>query len=188
MSAVGALFRRDRKYHTHCALYLCDARAEHAVVSTAQMVGGIVAAAILDGLTPGPLAVGVGLGLGTNKAQGLFIEMFVTSALTLSVLMLAAGTWARGCIRTDRSHGRKALGDALRAAYVRRGARCLRALLRAVHRRSRQVSIVAPHAARIIDTHSSTARAFGPACIEGFNKEQWIYCQWRQPWLPLVPF
>ena len=61
------------------------------VVSVAQMVGGIVAAAILDGLTPGPLSVGVALGLGTNKAQGLFIEMFVTSALTLSVLMLAAG-------------------------------------------------------------------------------------------------
>lgn len=55
------------------------------------MVGGIVAAAILDGLTPGPLAVGVGLGQGTSIAQGLFIEMFTTAALTMSVLMLAAG-------------------------------------------------------------------------------------------------
>lgn len=78
------------------------------------MVGGIVAAAILDGLTPGPLAVSVGLGQGTNRTQGLFIgkyrtqrylaislqtkallltdaEMFTTAALTMSVLMLAAG-------------------------------------------------------------------------------------------------
>lgn len=55
------------------------------------MLGGIVAAAILDGLTPGPLAVSVGLAQGTNTAQGLFIEMFTTAALTMSVLMLAAG-------------------------------------------------------------------------------------------------
>lgn len=55
------------------------------------MLGGIIAAAILNGLTPGPLAVGVSLGQGTNRAQGLFIEMFTTAALTLSVLMLAAG-------------------------------------------------------------------------------------------------
>lgn len=56
----------------------------------AQMLGGIVASAILDGLTPGPLAVAVTLGSGTSTAQGLFIEMFTTSALTTSVLMLAA--------------------------------------------------------------------------------------------------
>lgn len=62
-----------------------------AVVSTAQMVGAIVAAAILDGLTPGALKTSVALGQGTNRTQGLFIEMFATSALVLSVLMLAAG-------------------------------------------------------------------------------------------------
>lgn len=60
------------------------------LTALAQMVGGIVASAILDGLTPGKLAVSVTLGSGTNRAQGLFIEMFTTSALTMSVLMLAA--------------------------------------------------------------------------------------------------
>ena len=40
------------------------------MVATAQMVGGIVAAAILDGLTPGPLAVSVALNSGTNRTQG----------------------------------------------------------------------------------------------------------------------
>lgn len=62
-----------------------------AVVSLAQLLGGIVAAAILDGLTPGPLAVSVTLAAGTSRTQGLFIEMFTTAALTMSVLMLAAG-------------------------------------------------------------------------------------------------
>lgn len=63
----------------------------HPVVSIAQMVGGIAASAILSGLTPGPLQVSVSLGQGTTRTQGLFIEMFVTAALTMSVLMLAAG-------------------------------------------------------------------------------------------------
>jgi len=44
----------------------------------------------MHGLTPGPLKVNVRLGFGTNRTQGLFIEMFITSALVLSVLMLAA--------------------------------------------------------------------------------------------------
>ena len=61
------------------------------VVAFAQMVGGIVAAAIVDGLTPGELTVNTTLGQGTSRTQGLFIEMFCTSALVLSVLMLAAG-------------------------------------------------------------------------------------------------
>jgi len=60
-------------------------------MATAQMVCAIVASAILDGLTPSGLAVNVSLGAGTSRTQGLFIEMFTTSALCLSVLMLAAG-------------------------------------------------------------------------------------------------
>lgn len=60
------------------------------LTAIAQMVGAIVAAAIVDGLTPGPLAVSCALGSGANRTQGMFIEMFATAALTLSVLMLAA--------------------------------------------------------------------------------------------------
>ncbi len=56
-----------------------------------QMVGGIVAAAIVDGLTPGPLMVSATLAPGVSRARGLFLEMFTMAALTLSVLMLAAG-------------------------------------------------------------------------------------------------
>jgi aquaporin related protein len=56
----------------------------------AQLAGGITAAALIDALTPGPLLVNTYLQHGTNKAQGVFIEMFVTTLLVMAVLMLAA--------------------------------------------------------------------------------------------------
>lgn len=119
------------------------------LVSVAQMVGGIVAAAILDGLTPGPLSVGVALGLGTSKAQGLFIEMFVTSALTLSVLMLAA-----------EKHLVTPFAPLMFGAVL---------------------AVCELFSVPFTGGAVNTARAFGPACIEGFNKEHWIY--WLGPTL-----
>ncbi|KAH7911065.1 aquaporin-like protein [Hygrophoropsis aurantiaca] len=56
----------------------------------AQLVGAIAASALLIALTPGPLAVGTFLQKEINSAQAVFIEMFITTALVLSVLMLAA--------------------------------------------------------------------------------------------------
>ncbi|CDO74945.1 hypothetical protein BN946_scf184945.g17 [Trametes cinnabarina] len=56
----------------------------------AQLLGGITAAAIILALTPGPLASNTFLAPGVNRAQGVFIEMFITSALVLAILMLAA--------------------------------------------------------------------------------------------------
>ncbi|KAI0368623.1 aquaporin-like protein [Pilatotrama ljubarskyi] len=56
----------------------------------AQLLGGITAAAIIYALTPGPLAFNTYLAPGVNKAQGVFIEMFITTALVLAILMLAA--------------------------------------------------------------------------------------------------
>jgi aquaporin related protein len=55
------------------------------------MLGGIVAAGIVRGLTPGELGVNCRLSEGVSPARGLFIEMFGSMFLTLSVLMLAAG-------------------------------------------------------------------------------------------------
>jgi hypothetical protein len=60
------------------------------VVFLAQIVGGIAAAAVVDGLLPGSLTVGVSLGGGTSIVRGLFIEMFTTCQLTFAVIMLAA--------------------------------------------------------------------------------------------------
>jgi aquaporin rerated protein, other eukaryote len=56
----------------------------------AQMLGGIVAAALVRCMFPGPLAVNTNLGNGTTPAQGVFIEMFLTSLLVFTILMLAA--------------------------------------------------------------------------------------------------
>ena len=56
----------------------------------AQILGGMVAAAVVSCLFPGTLAVETTLTNGTSIAQGLFIEMFLTAELVFTVLMLAA--------------------------------------------------------------------------------------------------
>ncbi|KAI1800916.1 aquaporin-like protein [Daldinia bambusicola] len=60
------------------------------LVVVSQIIGGIAAAAVISGLTPGPLAVSTSLGGGTSTVQGLFIEMFLTAQLVFTIFMLAA--------------------------------------------------------------------------------------------------
>lgn len=57
--------------------------------TTAQLLASMAASAVLQGLLPGPLAVSTTLGAGTSQVQGLFIEVFITCGLVLSVLFLA---------------------------------------------------------------------------------------------------
>jgi aquaporin related protein len=54
-----------------------------------QIVAGIAAAAVTHGLLPGPLKVANTLGGGANRTQGLFLEMFLTAQLVLTVYFLA---------------------------------------------------------------------------------------------------
>ena len=54
-----------------------------------QFTGGMVASALVSAMFPGPMAVDTKLSHGTSIAQGLFIEMFLTSVLVITVLMLA---------------------------------------------------------------------------------------------------
>lgn len=56
----------------------------------AQFLGGIVAAALVRCMFPGPLVVNTTLAEGVTPAQGVFIEMFLTSLLVFAILMLAA--------------------------------------------------------------------------------------------------
>jgi len=56
----------------------------------AQMLGAIAASALLLALLPGPISFNTFTQRGINPAQGVFIEMFITAALVLAVLMLAA--------------------------------------------------------------------------------------------------
>ncbi|KAL6718266.1 Aquaporin-1 [Lecanora helva] len=61
-----------------------------ALVVVSQLVGSIAAAGIVAVLYPGQLNVRTSLGAGTSKAQGLFIEMFLTAELVFAIFMLAA--------------------------------------------------------------------------------------------------
>ncbi|ORY34543.1 aquaporin-like protein [Naematelia encephala] len=60
-----------------------------ALLFIVQLVGGITAAAIIDGLTPGPLKVDNALGPNVTVVQGLFMEMFLTAELIITIFMLA---------------------------------------------------------------------------------------------------
>ncbi|KAF7965499.1 hypothetical protein HWV62_43248 [Athelia sp. TMB] len=63
------------------------------LLTFSQILGGITGAAIIQAITPGTLNVRTTLGGGTSIAQGLFIEMFLTSLLMLAIrdsLLLAA--------------------------------------------------------------------------------------------------
>lgn len=94
--AIASIFYRftGSIFNPNVSIALCIVGAVKPVrcvlVIIAQLVGAIVASAILDGLTTGPLLVNVSLGAGTSRTQGLFIEMFTTATLVLSILMLAA--------------------------------------------------------------------------------------------------
>ncbi|MCJ1234183.1 hypothetical protein MMC14_002141 [Varicellaria rhodocarpa] len=54
-----------------------------------QLTGGMVASALVSAMFPGPMAVDTRLSHNTSIAQGLFIEMFLTALLVITVLMLA---------------------------------------------------------------------------------------------------
>lgn len=54
-----------------------------------QLVAAIAAAAVTDALLPGPLLVANKLSPGTSISRGLFIEMFLTAQLVITVYFLA---------------------------------------------------------------------------------------------------
>lgn len=60
------------------------------LIAITQILGGVAAAALCSTLYPGPLTAKTRLGGGTSIVRGLFIEMFMTALLVLTVLMLAA--------------------------------------------------------------------------------------------------
>ncbi|OAK95694.1 aquaporin-like protein [Phaeosphaeriaceae sp. SRC1lsM3a] len=61
-----------------------------ALCFVAQMLAGICAAAVVSALFPGQLNVSTTLGAGVSIAQGVFLEMFLTSLLVFTIFMLAA--------------------------------------------------------------------------------------------------
>ncbi|KAK9351708.1 aquaporin-like protein [Lipomyces doorenjongii] len=60
-----------------------------ALLSVSQVLAGICAAAVVNALTPGAILFENKLGNGVSKSRGLFIEMFLTAQLCITILMLA---------------------------------------------------------------------------------------------------
>jgi len=60
------------------------------VLIITQIIAAIAAAAVVSGLLPGPLSVNTTLSTHTSIARGLFLEMFLTFLLVLTIFMLAA--------------------------------------------------------------------------------------------------
>ncbi|GAA5876113.1 hypothetical protein JCM8547_002640 [Rhodosporidiobolus lusitaniae] len=61
-----------------------------ALLTISQLLGAIVGAALISGLTPGPLYALTTLADGTTISRGMFLEMFATFLLLLAILFLAA--------------------------------------------------------------------------------------------------
>ncbi|EQL04229.1 hypothetical protein G6O67_004986 [Ophiocordyceps sinensis] len=59
------------------------------LILPSQLAASIAASALTFALLPGPLSVGNSLGAQTNITQGLFLEMFLTAQLVLTVYFLA---------------------------------------------------------------------------------------------------
>ncbi|ODO08145.1 hypothetical protein I350_03734 [Cryptococcus amylolentus CBS 6273] len=60
------------------------------LLTVSQVLGGLAGSAIADALVPGKLNAGCALGGGTSIVQGLFIEVFMTALLMLTIFFLAA--------------------------------------------------------------------------------------------------
>ena len=56
----------------------------------AQILGGLAAAGLNSCMFPGPFVVVTRLSPGVSITRGIFIEMFLTAMLVITVLMLAA--------------------------------------------------------------------------------------------------
>lgn len=54
------------------------------------MLAGMASAGVVSAILPGPLNVSTILGPGVSAAQGVFLEMFLTSLLIFTIFMLAA--------------------------------------------------------------------------------------------------
>ncbi|KAI0127546.1 aquaporin [Xylariales sp. AK1849] len=60
------------------------------MVILSQLLGGIAAAAVVEGLLPGPLRVHTELGGGIGVVQALCLEMLLTAQLAFTIFVLAA--------------------------------------------------------------------------------------------------
>lgn len=144
-----------------------------ALLFFSQVVGGIVASALVSCMFPGPLNVQTTLGGGTSIAQGLFIEMFLTAQLVFTIFMLAA--------------------EKHKGTFIAPVGKFPLRVLRVIRRASLTtiagigLSLFVAELTGVYFTGGSLnpARSFGPAVVNAnFNGYHWIY--WLGPILGSV--
>lgn len=59
-----------------------------ALLAISQLLGGIAASGLVAGLLPGGLAVGTALAPGISTVQGLFLEVFLTAELMITIFFV----------------------------------------------------------------------------------------------------
>ncbi|KAJ9127624.1 hypothetical protein QFC24_001034 [Naganishia onofrii] len=135
--------------------------ARFVLCAVAQIVGGIVAAAILDGLTPGPLSVSCQLGFGTTQAQ-----------VGTSAEDQIGGVVEEFCFASSQSGTihRNVLYRCTRAFRFNVGGRKIAPLGFGF-----MLWAVELFSVEYTGGSINTARAFGPAVISGFTHYHWIY-------------
>ena len=72
------------------ALVGCISYVRMIVIIIAELLGAIAAAAVVSGLFPAAFKVATRLSPATSIARGVFIEMFLTAFLIITIFMLAA--------------------------------------------------------------------------------------------------
>ena len=83
----GGLFNPAVAFSLALAGVITPVRA--VLLTVAELLGGITAAAIVQALIPGPQYVATRLQADMSVTRGLFLEMFLTAVLVFTILMLA---------------------------------------------------------------------------------------------------
>ncbi|KAF3197469.1 hypothetical protein TWF106_001998 [Orbilia oligospora] len=140
----------------------------------AQILGGIAAAGVAEGLFPGPLNAQTTVEHGMSNVEGMFLEMFLTAQLIITIFMLAVEVRNRIIGPLPNIYG----------AFLTLFPRPQKTKATFLAPLGIGGALFVGHLVGIYYTGASLnpARSFGPAVAAGqFYSDQWVY--WAGPFL-----